>query len=384
VTRTDSEGLVPTITLPVLRAVSLAVPVMTVAPRSRGMSAAVQRVVPDAVPLVPRLVAHQTALIPTLSAAKPASVRRAVDATNDAEDVGDAVMTVTYLDRETPVVTLVSPTSAATFTTSATSLILAGTATDNVGVTSVDWTTDTGLSGSATGTASWSTGAIALAPGETQIVVSAHDGAGNRGSATLRVTMMPQVAPPAIDIVTPQDRFVSMANELSVTGVASSDAGIIDVSWSNDRGGGGLATGQTSWHIPSVSLQPGTNVVSVTARDALGGSATAAVTVLYESDTIAPAVSITNLKGQKHNTTGTSVLLAGVAVDNVAVTEVTWTSDRGGSGVAEGTSVWSAVVPLEEGDNTIVVTARDAAGNTAQARIVVERKTQGGGGTGRR
>ncbi|HKH71586.1 MAG TPA: hypothetical protein VKA59_09570, partial [Vicinamibacterales bacterium] len=53
------------------------------------------------------------------------------------------------------------------------------------------------------------------------------------------------------------------------------------VTWANDRGGSGSATGTTSWSVNSVSLQSGANVITVTARDAAGNTATDTVTITY-------------------------------------------------------------------------------------------------------
>jgi hypothetical protein len=70
-----------------------------------------------------------------------------------------------------------------------------------------------------------------------------------------------------------------------------------------------------------------------------------------------------------------TLTLAGVASDNLGVTQVTWSSNRGGSGVGTGTTSWSAVVALQGGVNEITVTARDANGNTASATVSVTRNT---------
>src|SRR2546426_10937279 len=61
-----------------LPAASCAVTVSTLVPGWRTIPAAVQLVVPVAVPLPPRLFAHDTWVTPTLSAAVPASVREAL------------------------------------------------------------------------------------------------------------------------------------------------------------------------------------------------------------------------------------------------------------------------------------------------------------------
>ena len=67
------------------------------------------------------------------------------------------------------------------------SLVIAGTAKDNTGVTLVDWSTSDGRSGAATGTAFWTTGPIPLRRGTNMITVYAHDAAGNRAWRSLLV-----------------------------------------------------------------------------------------------------------------------------------------------------------------------------------------------------
>ena len=64
--------------------------------------------------------------------------------------------------------------------------------------------------------------------------------------------------------------------------------------------------------------------------------------------------------------------LKGTAADDVAVTSVTWTTDRGFSGSATGTTAWSADVPLGAGANVITVTAHDANGNMANDTITIQ------------
>jgi hypothetical protein len=66
------------------------------------------------------------------------------------------------------------------FSTSASSVLVSGTATDNVGVSAVKWTTSTGSSGTAAGTAAWSA-TIPLLIGTNVITIRAYDAAGNSG-----------------------------------------------------------------------------------------------------------------------------------------------------------------------------------------------------------
>lgn len=91
-------------------------------------------------------------------------------------------------DVEDPVVTITSPTSSATYTVSTPTFALSGTASDNVGVSSVAWANDRGGSGAAEGTTSWSVTGITLALGENVITVTATDAAANEGTDVLTVT----------------------------------------------------------------------------------------------------------------------------------------------------------------------------------------------------
>ncbi|HTS48639.1 MAG TPA: matrixin family metalloprotease [Bryobacteraceae bacterium] len=90
-------------------------------------------------------------------------------------------------DTTSPSLTIVSPASS-TYSTSASSIAVSGTASDNVGVAKVTWSSSTGGSGTATGTTSWSTPSITLYMGTTTIVIQASDAAGNTSWRSLVVT----------------------------------------------------------------------------------------------------------------------------------------------------------------------------------------------------
>src|SRR5439155_8681705 len=93
-------------------------------------------------------------------------------------------------------VTITSPVSSPTYSTSSSPLALAGTAADDMGVTQVTWANDRGGSGTAGGTTSWSVAAIPLQSGANVLTVTARDAAGNMGSDTLTVTYSPPASNP--------------------------------------------------------------------------------------------------------------------------------------------------------------------------------------------
>jgi hypothetical protein len=91
---------------------------------------------------------------------------------------------------------------------------------------------------------------------------------------------------PTITISTPttSSTYATNSSPLSIGGTASSNAGISNVTWSNDTGGNGAATTGDSWatwSISGIALQSGVNVIAVTAIDAAGNSNTDTLTVTY-------------------------------------------------------------------------------------------------------
>ena len=53
------------------------------------------------------------------------------------------------------------------------------------------------------------------------------------------------------------------------------------MTWSNNRGGNGTASGTSTWNVTGIALQTGTNVITVTALDAAGNTGQATLTVTY-------------------------------------------------------------------------------------------------------
>ena len=96
---------------------------------------------------------------------------------------------------------------------------------------------------------------------------------------TAVVNMTPQIVPSsplstgtaALNITSPTTAttFAAGGPFLSIGGTAGS-SGLQSVTWSSDRGGSGTALGTTDWVVPAVRLQPGANVITVTANYGTG------------------------------------------------------------------------------------------------------------------
>ena len=302
-----------------------------------------------------------------------------VTARDAANNTSTDSLTVTYTAADTtaPAVSITTPTSVATFTTSTTPVTVGGTASDAVGVTQVTWANSRGGSGTAIGTTSWSASGITLLGGSNVITITARDAAGNSATDTLTVTYNAlDTTAPVATITTPTSvaTYTTSTTPVTVGGTASDAVGVTQVTWANDRGGSGTAIGTTSWSASGITLLGGSNVITITARDAAGNSATDTLTVTYTPpDTTNPTVAISApTANATYTATAATMSLGGTASDNVGVTQVTWSNNRGGNGTATGTTKWSvATIALQGGSNMLTVTARDAAGNSATAVLTV-------------
>src|SRR5262245_4562374 len=285
-------------------------------------------------------------------------------------------------DKQRPTVTITAPTSSSRFTTNVSPLTISGTASDNVGVTQVTWSNSRGGSGTATGTTSWSASGIALQAGTNTLTVTAGDAAGNTGKATLTVTYDPTLPTVTITSPTTASTFTTNTSPLALGGTAADNVGVTQVTWSNSQGGSGTASGTTSWSASGIALQSGSNVLTVTARDAAGSTATTTLTVTYTgstgSDTSGPPAAITS--PTHHQAVNASTITvagtaSGAGLGNSGISSVTvnGTAASGGTATGSGTASWSQALTLSPGSNTITVVAKDnsPAQNATTVQITV-------------
>jgi hypothetical protein len=112
-----------------------------------------------------------------------------VTATDAAGNQFNDTITVNYrpLDTTAPVVTIKSPTTRSKYRTNNSYIKLSGSASDNVGVSQVNWTNSKGGNGTASGSSSWSVSNIPLLGGENILTITAKDGTGNQSTDKLTV-----------------------------------------------------------------------------------------------------------------------------------------------------------------------------------------------------
>ena len=93
------------------------------------------------------------------------------------------------------------------------------------------------------------------------------------------------------------------------------------------------------------------------------------------NDRTPPTVRITSPTiDRPYRTMNTKIIVTGVASDDLGVVSVMWANSRGGVGTSLGTSSWATTpIDLKMGDNTLTITASDAAGNVQTVTFTVTR-----------
>ncbi len=191
------------------------------------------------------------------------------------------------------------------------------------------------------------------------------------------VVVPPPNVLPSVSIVSPAGSGPVGSNTVSLSGTASdSDGTIASVTWTNTVNGtvssSGTATGTTNWTIPSITLQPGLNTVSVKAIDNMGGEGIAVINFTYTPETNGPTVVMT---APPEGTVSGVITVSATATDPSGVSHVEFYSKAGSATavLVPGTSSnsgstysisWNTdTLATPNGQYTLSAKAYDALGN---------------------
>lgn len=298
-------------------------------------------------------------------------------ASDAAGNSSDASVTVTVgvPDTTDPVVTITAPAADAEFIQGDT-ITVTGTATDDIGVSSVTVALGDAEPVAATVTGgTWSADVEAADLGDQTITATASDAAGNTANASVSVTVIPpDTTDPTISINSPaQDDVVFLDFPITVTGTAADDRALagVEVAFGSDAPVTAVITDDT-WTATVTATALGAQTITATATDAAGNEASATVDVSVEDGT-APDIEITDPQAGTYFLDGSDITVTGTASDNVGI--VSLTLALAGDMPVDLTLVdgaWShTFVAVAEGNPTITAFAEDAAGNTATFTIDV-------------
>jgi len=195
--------------------------------------------------------------------------------------------------------------------------------------------------------------------------------------AGVTILRLNDIDKPTLAITSPtmNTTFATTNESLLVRGTASDNKGVARVTWLNDRGGGDVAQGTTTWAITNLQLAAGLNRITVTAEDADGnlGTDTLDITATFQ-DTTPPVVKITGPKPEAEFAVDTpTITLSGSAADNQSIGGMACSNNLSAAGVVmlSGQN-WSVTdLQLAAGANFIQVSATDLSGNCSTDTAVV-------------
>jgi Zn-dependent metalloprotease len=258
----------------------------------------------------------------------------------------------------------VAPTVSAAVQGTAGLITLTASATDNLGVTRVDFLVDATLKGSATSSPySLPFDATPLANGAHKLVAKAYDLAGNVGtSTTVTFTINnPDITPPTVSAM-----VARTSTTLSFSATAADKVGVTRVDYFVD----GTLQGSTTkapytLTIAQTALSLGSHQLIAKACDA-AGNVGVSLPVTFVADPIAPTVS-----ARVDGTAGT-LSFSATATDNLAVTRVDYFVDNtlAGSATTSPYPVSYNSIPLTNGAHKLLAKAYDQAGNVGLSAAV--------------
>ena len=279
-------------------------------------------------------------------------------------------------DTAPPTVSLSSPADGASLRGTTT---VTATASDNIGVSGVQFKVDGQNLGAEDTTspysASWDT--TTASNGAHTITAVARDAAANTKTATAAVTVDNQA--PTVGVTAPSAGANVSGASVNVAASASDNVAVAGVQFRLDGQNLGAedttAPYSVSWD--STTAANGSHNLTAIARDSAGNSTTATTVPVTVNnapppDNTAPTVSITApasgalLRG--------SATVTAAASDNVGVTSVQFRLDGQDLGAPDTSTPYSAAwdtTSATNGSHTLTAIARDAAGNTKTATDVV-------------
>jgi hypothetical protein len=202
----------------------------------------------------------------------------------------------------------------------------------------------------------------ALAFGSHTLVATVRDVVGNSATATATFQLADQ-DPPTVAIATPNDGSLVNTPTLQVTGSASDDGAIAQITVN-----GAVTPLIDGGFQATVGLTEGANEIRVAATDTSGKQTLATVTVTL--DTTAPVLTIDSpAPGQAVNS-GT-VRVSGRATDENGVDAV----EVNGTPVSLALDRFTLDLPIVDGHNTVQVRGVDRAGNARTTSVDVVRFT---------
>jgi hypothetical protein len=203
----------------------------------------------------------------------------------------------------------------------------------------------------------------------------AQDTLGNTGSASVTVTVSNTASPPVVAITSPANGSTVSSTITVSASVTAGSAAIASVQFTVDgvNLGGALTTAPYSVSLNTATLSNNSHTISAVAKDTLGNTGSASVTVTVSNTVSPPVVTIT---GPANGTivSNTITVSASVTAGSAAIASVQFAVDGVNLGAALTTAPYSVslnTTTLTNNSHTISAVAKDTLGNTGSASVTV-------------
>ena len=279
--------------------------------------------------------------------------------------------TVTIKDVTIPTISILSPANNSVVSDTVTITVQA---TDDVGVTKVEFYIDGNLASSKTSAPwayQWSTQGLSSLSVHS-LLAKAYDGSGNVGISSTINVVLKDVIPPVIAILSPTNN-ASVSDTVLVQVQATDNVSVTKVEFYID-GVLVLAKGTAPWECkwPTKGLQVlGTHTILAKAYDAAGNIGTSSTVNVTIRDVSLPTVSI--LAPSNNSVVSDTVTITAQASDDVGVTKVEFYVDGNLVFTKNGTPweyKWSTQSLVALSSHTIVAKAYDGSGNVGTSGTV--------------
>jgi hypothetical protein len=325
--------------------------------------------------------AHQTGIVSLTPGTTYHFQVSSTDGNGNSATSNDMTFT-TLTDTTPPTVAIVIPAAGATI--SGTAVILSATATDNVGVASVQFKVDSASTGSPVTVApyTYTLNTTTLSNGNHILTAVATDTSGNSAtSAAVAVVVnntTKDTTPPTVSMTAPANG-ATVSNTVTVSATASDNVAVASVQFQLDNANVGtailIAPYTYSWD--TTKSTNGTHTLRAIATDTSSNSTTSAsVTVTVNNttkDTTPPTVSMT--APANGATVSNTVTVSANASDNVAVASVQFQLDNANIGAADTVAPYTYswdTTKSTNGSHTLRAIATDTSNNsTTSASVTV-------------
>lgn len=210
----------------------------------------------------------------------------AIIATDRAGNSQPLTLSIVY-DITEPIVEVIAPRAEGTIYLNSPTVLPRARVTDAHGIGAVTWSGNgqTGRCFPQLGT--WQPAEpIPLPGGASEIAIQATDRAGNE--TTVRLNVFVDTQPPEIAILLPvSGKTQTNSRSISLSGTVADNVGIGSIQWADASGSRGwIDHAGADWQSTPISLQPGVNVITLTATDLAGNEARDRRTLIHTPDGI--------------------------------------------------------------------------------------------------